>query len=223
MKKILVVNTLKPFFEGKKDFLLRSDLSFYYASMSEEVLKIHRAESVDLIIIDLTMPGMGGDGLSSFIRWIDSLKKVSIIIVCDNNPASIERCLNSGANAHVTKPIDPNELFTSIRKLLDVRDRRNLRIFMQTSVKGAFRDNLFFSTAQNISTSGVLLESEKLLSKGDRIVCSFFLSSNQLTLNGEVIRTETISPLLFHYGVQFVSPDHSSVACIDEFVRSGRN
>lgn len=218
-KKILIVDDLRPIVEEEKNILSRSGFSIFTATSGEEALKIHRAEKVDLIISDLNMPGMGGDELCSIIKRDDSLKNVSIIIICFNKKSEIEKCEACGANSFITKPIKPEELFRKVSGFLDAPEREGLRVLVKVTVKGAFKADFFFSTSRNISTSGILLETDKVLAKGDTITCSFFLNSKQITTDGEVMRVVKKSSDSYNYGVKFIDIAYHSKAPIEEFIR----
>lgn len=218
-KKILIVDDLRPVVEKEKNILSRSGFLIFVATSGEEALKIHRAEKVDLIIADLNMPGMGGDELCSIIRSDDSLKNVSVIIVCFNKKSEIEKSEACGANSFITKPIKPEELFQKVSGFLDVPERKGLRVLVKVTVKGEFKSDFFFSTSQDISTSGILLETDKVLAKGDTITCSFFLDSNQITTDGEVMRVVKKASDSYNYGVKFIDIAHHSKTNIEEFIR----
>ncbi|OGW26057.1 MAG: hypothetical protein A2X59_06540 [Nitrospirae bacterium GWC2_42_7] len=220
MKKILIAEEFKDVLKGKNNILSRSDLILLTASTAEDMLKIHKAEKADLIVIDIDMPEMGGDKLCAEIRRDPSIQKTSIIMICFNRESDIERYKTCGANSYLTKTLNPTELFRRITEFLDIPDRENLRVLMKVAVKGNIKDDSFFSTSQNISISGVLLETDKQLSKGDRIICSFVLLSQQLKIEGEVMRANKISPVLHQYGIRFINPDPGSKAKIEEFVAS---
>lgn len=70
--------------------------------------------SLDAILMDIRMPVMGGLDASRAIRELDrpDAKTVPIIaMTADVYNDDIERCLAAGMNAHVAKPVDPDDLF----------------------------------------------------------------------------------------------------------------
>lgn len=222
MKKILLVADLVPVVEREKSVLSRSDVVIFTATSGEEALRIHREQKVDLIVSDLDMPGTGGDGLCSVIRRDDALKSVSIILVCLNRKSDIERYEASGANACLTKPLDMEELSRRVNQLLQIPVRESMRVLVKVSVKGEFRSDYFFAYSRNISVSGILLETDKVLVKGDRILCTFFLVSDQVTADGEVARTMRKSLALNQYGVKFIDLPPEAKALIAEFIARHR-
>ena len=101
-----------------------------------------------------------------------------------------------------------------------VEERTKLRGIVKMCVKGVFQDDFFFSVSQNLSATGMLLETERSLAQGDRITCSFFLQRG-VTVAGEIVRIERKETNLYNYGVRFVNLDPSSRAQIEEAVKGG--
>ena len=92
-----------------------------------------------------------------------------------------------------------------------------LRGLIKVALKGIFERDFFFSTALNISASGILIETDKILAQGDRIVCSFILQ-RKIEVTGEVVRAIRKAPDVYHYGVRFLNPTANAKAQIEEFV-----
>lgn len=219
-KKILIVDDLRGFIEKEKGILSRSDFKVFTATSGEEALRIHKEERVDLILADLHMPEMGGDELCREIRADESLRHVSIILVSSNRQADLDRCASAGANECVPRRIEPQKLLERVSSLLSIPKREHLRVLIKVSVKGQIKSEPFFGTTQNISTSGVLLETEKPLAKGDVITCSFFIpDSDRIIADGEVKRKTKTDGGLYHYGVQFIGVSPEGKKAIEAFVK----
>jgi CheY-like chemotaxis protein len=217
MKKILLSRSLKAAIEQEKGFLSREYIKIFLASSGEELFNLHKKEHVDLIVSDLDMPKVYGDKVCSLIRKDDSLKKVSIIIVCNNKKADIARCQACGANAFMTKPVNPVELVRKIIKLLHVAERISLRIILNVGMKVKSRYRFFYANSENISSKGILFETYEVLTEGENITCSFFIGNNHVTTNGKVVRAIE-GAQGNHYGAQFVNLSPLTKARIEEFV-----
>ncbi|MCL2230080.1 MAG: response regulator [Treponema sp.] len=78
--------------------------------------------SYDLILMDVQMPEMDGYEATRRIREIEKTKKrkMTPIIAMTANVfrEDIEKCLATGMNDHVGKPLDMNEFFIMLRKYL---------------------------------------------------------------------------------------------------------
>jgi CheY-like chemotaxis protein len=220
VKKILLVDNLRSFLEKEESILSSRGLKIFTAASGEEAVSIHRNEKVDLIVASLDMPGMGGDALCSLIRKDKEMRGVSVIIVCQNRKPDLDRCTHCGANSFITKPFDPSQFLDKISTLIEIPKRSGVRVLIKVSMKGKQQADSFFCTSVNISTSGILLETDRTLLKGDLITCSFFIpGSDSIAVECEVMRVDSISPEAFHCGVKFLglSPDHKSA--IEAFVR----
>jgi DNA-binding response OmpR family regulator len=220
VKKILIVDDLKLFVEKQKSILNRADFKIFTAESGEEALNIHRNEKVDLIITNLDVAGIDGDQLCSIIRKDDSLKKVSIMLVYVRTEANIKRCSRSKANACIAKPIDSEEFLKTVVRLLNVPVRKSCRVLLKVSVEGKFLKESFFCFSLDISTTGILFETEKKLSKGNIITCSFFLpGSGQIETGGEVMRVIQKADNKYHYGIKFLRLKPKDSLSIERFIQ----
>lgn len=219
MKKILVAHNIRPLLEKEKSILLRKKIEIMTATSGAEFLKLHSDELTDLIIMNLNMTGIDGDEVCTRLRQDVSLKKVSIILVCESDRSAISRCQACGANAFITRPFDDSVLFRNIKKFLFVAERQALRIIFQVFVKGEYRDRFFFANSLNISSSGVLLETDEVMEQGERNFCSFFVDQDLITLQGKVLRISEQGTKLFQYGIQFVNVSLGLQNRIEEFIR----
>src|SRR3990172_4411493 len=218
MKKILIVDDLRTYIERQKSILSRSDFRIFTAQSSEEALALHKIEKVDLLIVDMDMPVNSGDRLCSIIRNDENLKQVSVILVCNNSAADISRAGRCKANAYITKPIHPVEFLEKVGQLLDIPARKSYRVLLKVTVNGMAGSESFFCSSQNISFSGILIETEKAFEKGRRISCSFFLpNSERIITDGEIVRSVKKSETMYQYGVRYVDLAPKYRAAIDEF------
>lgn len=220
MHKLLILETLKPFIEEEGSLLSRKNIKVLTASSGEEILKIHKAELVNLIITEFKMPDMDGDKLCSLIRNDEALQKVSLIIICENDKSDIERCSACGVNAFITKPVNTQELFSNIRKFLYVLERKDLRALYHGDIKCKSGDNIFFAKADNVSSSGILIHTDQVLEKESGISCSFYIEGHPVTVSGKISRIQKKPPGTYLYGVQFVKITVLTQARIDKFIEN---
>jgi len=219
MKKILLVNAARYFFDEGKNLLDRKDFQVFLAPSGLRALQIHRQEKVNLIVADLDMAEMGGDTICARIREESESRAVSVILICRDNPTELQRGKNCGANICLTKPFSARTMLEHVEKLLTISIRRGYRVLLRAKVKGS-QDNLtFFCTSQNISATGMLIEAERPLLVGDQLSCSFYLpGSAQVTTEGEIARVENVADGRHLYGIRFtvISTEHRSE--IEKFI-----
>jgi CheY-like chemotaxis protein len=221
MKKIVVAGSIVSLIEGRPGVLSRKEFSILPAASAEGVLAAHEAVNADLIIVDSDMPEMGGEALCFLLRKKELLKKVSVIVISDGGDQVSERLMACGANAVIARPVDPSDLEIKIRGLLDISERKNLREVVKISVGVTSEDESFFAVSRNISISGLLVETNRVLSPGLIITCSFVLQ-HRLIVEGEIVRV-AVQPKKkggkCEYGVRFMRTDPATEAEIAEYIR----
>ncbi|CAA9279991.1 MAG: hypothetical protein AVDCRST_MAG26-3302 [uncultured Chloroflexia bacterium] len=82
-------------------------------------LRIMRSLRIDLITLDLDLPGLSGDEFLGVIQGREHLLPPVVLITSD---APVSRGLQSKVQAVVNKPFDVDELIEVIRGLLPARD-----------------------------------------------------------------------------------------------------
>jgi CheY-like chemotaxis protein len=79
------------------------------------VERIQRGEVFDLILMDIQMPEMDGYAATREIRKLPNGKAIPIIAMTANAMATdIQTCHDAGMNAHIGKPIDPEDLLKKV-------------------------------------------------------------------------------------------------------------
>jgi signal transduction histidine kinase/ActR/RegA family two-component response regulator len=80
------------------------------------------ADEFNAVLMDVRMPVMDGIEAARAIRSLErpDSKTVPIIaMTADAFDDDIQRCLNAGMNAHMAKPIDPDNLYQTLQKALN--------------------------------------------------------------------------------------------------------
>lgn len=220
MKKIIIDRSLLHDLEGSSTIFKRSGITFIPALSTEEILNLHSVKRADLIITDATLPLMGGVKLCSLIRSDAELKFVSIILACGETEISLSECRTAGANVVIRKPVDPGELLWKAAELLVVPQRKDMRALLRVSIKGLEGNTPFFAQSQNISISGMLLETDHVLKLGERMTCAFNIGHSEITMSCMVKRVEETMSVRHRYGVKFMDCDTKSLVIIEHFVKT---
>jgi DNA-binding response OmpR family regulator len=220
MKKIIIAENLLPVFDSNNSIFRRGGITFFTAQSSEEIVKLHAVENADLIIAAQALPPMGAVKLCAAIRSDGMLKKVSIIVTGDNSGENGAAFLEAGANAFIPAPIDAVALFSKVSELLLVPQRKDMRVLLRASVKGQEGDVSFFAASQNISISGMMLETDRSLLPGERLTCSFNIAHSEIKASCMVMRADKASSGRRRYGVNFLNLDTKSLIIIENFVKA---
>jgi CheY-like chemotaxis protein len=79
-----------------------------------EVLK--KTPNVDLVLMDIMMPGMDGYETIKAIRQLPNFRSVPIIaLTAKAMKGDREKCIDAGASDYITKPVDLDQLFSVLR------------------------------------------------------------------------------------------------------------
>jgi CheY-like chemotaxis protein len=221
MNKVLIAEVLRPLLIRGKSFLNRASVKMFFAATNDDIFAIHRSENVDLIISQLDMPGMENDRLYTAIRKDGILHKVSLIMLCNDSPGDKERAEQCTANVVMTQPVDTVLLLGKAQDLLDISWRESYRVLLSVNITGTSSESSFFCRSENISATGLLIETDRALKEGDRVVCSFFLpGSRQVVAPGEVVRSNEPAqkPGQRRFGVKFGRLTPEARSAIEAFV-----
>ena len=94
---------------------MASDAEILEAATGRESLAIARSQSLDLIILDLNLPELGGIELVARLRQIGPMP--ILVLSMHAEPLYVTRALDAGAQGYVSKNASPEELLTAIRKV----------------------------------------------------------------------------------------------------------
>lgn len=91
---------------------------FVHCANGEELLAFLKQEplsNINYILLDLNMPKLNGFDVLNNFQQDENLKKLPVIVfTTSSNPADIQKCYDTGANAYVVKPFDFTDLEKSI-------------------------------------------------------------------------------------------------------------
>lgn len=220
MKTIIIAESILNAVGRCESVFRRGGIVVLPARTSTDVLELHRRKRADLIVADSALPDTDGVQLVAAIRSDDALKGVSIIMACDRERVSLPACRDSGANAIIQKPVDPIELFSLMSELLVVPQRKDMRVLLRVSVNGGKGASPFFATSENISLSGMLLETNYRFKRDDRITCSFFIGHSEVVVEGTIMRVDPGSSGRTRYGIKFLNPPTKALVIIEQFVKN---
>ena len=98
------------------------DFEIVCAETAEEGIELIEQRAFDLVLMDVSLPGMRGDEATKILKGNPRFKDLPIIAVTAHAvKGEHEKILASGVSALVTKPIDEDELLDTIRSFLNVK------------------------------------------------------------------------------------------------------
>jgi two-component system cell cycle response regulator len=92
------------------------------ASDGQKAIDAVRAQPVDLVVLDVDMPGLNGIDACRVVKTItkDRFVPVVLLAAADDQRARVQG-LRTGADDHVAKPFDDSELLARIENMLRVK------------------------------------------------------------------------------------------------------
>lgn len=89
------------------------------ASNGEEAIRLYEEKKPDVVLMDITMPGM--DGLTALKR-IRALDPEARIIICSalGQQRLIVQAIQLGAKDFIVKPAQPQRVISALKKVLNI-------------------------------------------------------------------------------------------------------
>jgi CheY-like chemotaxis protein len=116
--RALVVDDVPDVTEMIALFLQHAGYEAVMAFSASVALEMARTEKFDVVVSDIGMPGMNGYQLAEALRSLPEYNTVPMIAVTGFSAFDDRgRALQSGFNAHLTKPINPATLLELIQRL----------------------------------------------------------------------------------------------------------
>ena len=92
--------------------------SIYEAESAEKGIDIATNNEINLIIMDLGLPGMDGIEATKQIKALNKDTKI-VILTSHNDEQEVLNSLKAGANAYCSKEINPKRLIQVVQSVLD--------------------------------------------------------------------------------------------------------
>lgn len=121
MKKILVVEDDNTIHKIIEDILKKEHYIVISAYSGTEAISIIENDNIDLILLELMLPGINGEDI------VKKVNKTLPIIVISAKTSSVDKAkvLLEGANDYITKPFEKIELLARIQVQLRISSNKN--------------------------------------------------------------------------------------------------
>ena len=158
-KELLIVDDVKLFLHLSKAMLSRENFVVHTAMNGEDALDVARKNKPDAILLDLYMPGMDGDEVCRKIRSDPGIRHIPVIMITtESDGEGRRRCMYSGCDDFITKPVRADILNKAVHKHLDVKERVHPRTpAMLPCILDCGKD-LIKTTIHTISAGGAYVE-----------------------------------------------------------------
>jgi len=108
-----------------REILEGAGLKITLANDGQEAVNAVKENEYDAVLMDIQMPVMDGYTATRAIRKDERFRELPIIAMTAHAMAGDEdKSLGAGMNGHVTKPIDPDQLFSTLQKWIKPSKKR---------------------------------------------------------------------------------------------------
>jgi uncharacterized protein (TIGR02266 family) len=211
----------------EKSFFRRDKFELLVARTGEEALEMAEIHFPDLVLLDLSMPGMAGDECCRRIKENPRLRSMPVILVAPGGgQEELERCRAAGCDDALLNPIDRQYLLSVAQKFFSVSERAAPRIVARLRISyGTGTQHLLSNYSVNLSTGGVFLECDQPLPEDTPLTLEILLPARdtRIRCRGRVAwvndpekrKKDTLPPGM---GLQFLDLSLDDMHAIREFI-----
>jgi uncharacterized protein (TIGR02266 family) len=219
---ILIVDDTPLFRDLESLFLARSG-RVVTARDADEGLAALRRERPDVAVIDLHMPGTGGDAMCRAIKADPELSHTPVILVMGSDaPEDHALAIRAGADDVLAKPLSRVTLIHAVNRFLRSPVLRGLaRVRLETAVRIRLPDEDAWGTVRNLSRGGLFVELDHSISPSTEVELEFRLPDGPTPLapTAQVVWHRPGTPgAPMGLGLQFLALDGASAQRIEAFV-----
>lgn len=125
--KVLIVDDLPDNLQLLSDILSEREVDIRFATDGQKALDIVAFEPPDLILLDVSMPGMDGFEVCRRLKLNKTTSEIPVIFLTAHvEPEEIVKGLELGAVDYVTKPYNSSELISRVFNHIELKKARDL-------------------------------------------------------------------------------------------------
>jgi DNA-binding response OmpR family regulator len=133
--RILVVDDDRELREMISEIMVDAGFDIATAGSGEEALDVLRGETFDLVLLDMIMPGLGGQEILPLLKRQAPRTRI-IMITAFATVENAVAAMRKGADDYLTKPFKVDELLTTVRRSLE--EARILDCGLQVEMDSTF-------------------------------------------------------------------------------------
>lgn len=168
--KILIVDDSKMNLELARDTLLEYKIckstDVILAHSGVEAVEILDSKPIDIVILDIVMPGITGIRVLQYIKSKEKLKDLQVLMFTTLEKKMILKvCFDNGAKDFINKPIEPIEFISRVKSAIK---ERKYQLYLHENINTIKKQNkqLKEITKELKETQYYLVQKEKLVAIG---------------------------------------------------------
>jgi class 3 adenylate cyclase len=204
-------------------------------SSGSEALALLDTEDIDLVLLDVVMPGMDGYEVCRRIRSNPSTEFLPVVMITASGSEQRLSALLSGADDFITKPFDQNELLARVRSLARIK-RYQDTIRRQADELSAWNTELEARVTAQVAEleranrlrrflspqlANLVIGDETLLESHRREIVVVFADLRNFTPFAETSEPEEIMGVLAEYHGELGSLVHQYGGTLERFTGDG--
>ena len=125
-EKILIIDDDAEILNMLDTILSREDYEVFRAESGRQAISLFQSNPVDLVITDMSMPGMGGLEVLTKIKQLDENMEVIVLTGNATFENAVQALKEDGAFNYLTKPLeDIEDLLISVKRAIEKRKLRS--------------------------------------------------------------------------------------------------
>lgn len=171
--KVLLVEKVQPYLELERTFLYRHNVAILEGPEDLSTVELVRRHSPRVVVIDVRTPEKLGFKLCRALKADKVASRVPVVLLVDDGDA--REGIAVGADALVGKPIQMRTFLDTVRKFVDLKERRSPRIPVNLRFTYRFEEQIGQAFSREISAYGVFLKTNLSAPEGALMNLSFRL------------------------------------------------
>lgn len=158
-----------------------------------------------LVILQQHISDMDIPHFCRIVRDGETTRTVSLLLIADEGDEAIAALsLAAGCNDVIHRPFDEGDLDERVGKLAAVPVRKELRTLVKLALSMERAGQFFLGQSQNVSSSGILVQTNQILAPEARVNIQFYLQNDPVPMRVEaqVVRAEFLGGAA-RYGMRF--------------------
>lgn len=181
-----------------------------------------------LVVLQQHLSDMDVPHFCRIVRDGAETRSVSLLLIADEGDEGIAALsLAAGCNDVIHRPVDEEDLDSRVARLATVPVRKELRTLVKLELSMERAGQFFLGHSLNISSSGMLVQTNQILAPEARVNLQFYLQNDPVPMRVEahVVRAEFLGGAA-RYGMRFLGLGGEDEQRLAEFIerlrRTGR-